>query len=58
MAAETAVKMETNGPNPVKAAAGAGAKAGGLPSFSELLWCPDVDGDVMTQGIGGAMVSP
>ena len=31
-------------------------KAVGLPSFSELLWCPDVDGDVMTQGIGGAMV--
>ena len=27
-----------------------------LPSFSELLWCTDVDGDVMSQGIGGAMV--
>ncbi len=30
---------------------------GPLPSFCDLLWCPDVDGDVMTQGIGGAMVS-
>lgn len=29
-----------------------------LPSFNDLLWCPDVDGDVMThQGLGGAMVS-
>eukprot|EP00095_Tigriopus_kingsejongensis_P005008 maker-scaffold139_size317827-snap-gene-0.21 protein:Tk05008 transcript:maker-scaffold139_size317827-snap-gene-0.21-mRNA-1 annotation:"---NA---" len=29
-----------------------------LPSFNDLLWCPDVDGDVMThQGIGGAMLS-
>ena len=27
-----------------------------LPSFNDLLWCPDVDGDVMSQGIGGAMV--
>jgi hypothetical protein len=30
---------------------------GGLPSFHDILWCPDVDGDVMdTTGMGGAMV--
>ena len=29
-----------------------------LPSFHDILWCPDVDGDVMdTTGMGGAMVS-
>jgi hypothetical protein len=28
-----------------------------LPSFHDILWCPDVDGDVMdTSGMGGAMV--
>jgi len=31
---------------------------GVLPSFHDILWCPDVDGDVMdTSGMGGAMVS-
>ena len=30
---------------------------GGLPSFNDILWCPDVDGDVMSNGVGGAMVS-
>ena len=30
---------------------------GVLPSFHDILWCPDVDGDVMdTSGMGGAMV--
>ena len=37
---------KSNNPGPQKA----------LPSFNDLLWCPDVDGDVMSQGIGGAMV--
>ena len=28
-----------------------------LPSFHDILWCPDVDGDVIdTTGMGGAMV--
>ena len=28
-----------------------------LPSFSDILWCPDIDGDVMSDtNIGGAMV--
>lgn len=35
-------------------AGGSGQKV--LPSFNDLLWCPDVDGEIMTQGIGGAMV--
>jgi len=30
---------------------------GVLPSFSDLLWSPDINGDVMNQPIGGAMVS-
>ena len=28
-----------------------------LPSFNDILWCPDVDGDVMAQGVGGPLVS-
>ncbi len=33
-------------------------KSGGmLPPFSDILWCQDIDGEVMSQGIGGAMVS-
>ena len=34
-------------------------KGGGgvLPSFNDILWCPDVDGDVMSNGAGGAIVS-
>lgn len=32
------------------------AEKGGLPSFSDILWSPDIDGDVMSHGIGGAMV--
>ena len=28
-----------------------------LPSFHDILWCPDVDGDVIdSTGMGGAMV--
>ena len=30
---------------------------GVLPSFNDILWCPDVDGDVMSNGAGGAIVS-
>ena len=43
----------------VSAAAGAvkGKGGGVLPSFNDILWCPDVDGDVMSNGAGGAMVS-
>ena len=32
-------------------------KGGVLPSFNDILWCPDVDGDVMSNGAGGAIVS-
>ena len=36
---------------------GNGGNGGALPSFHDILWCPDVDGDVMdTSGMGGAMV--
>ena len=30
--------------------------SGKLPSFNDLLWCPDVDGDVMTDSVGGPVV--
>ena len=28
-----------------------------LPSFNDILWCPDVDGDVMSNGAGGSIVA-
>ena len=28
-----------------------------LPSFNDILWCPDVDGDVMSNGAGGNIVA-
>ena len=36
---------------------GAGSGVGGLPSFNDILWCTDVDGDVMTAGMDVNMVS-
>ena len=30
---------------------------GVLPSFSDILWCTDVDGDVMSSGLDAAMVN-
>ena len=36
---------------------GNGNGGGGvLPSFSDILWCTDVDGDVMSSGLDAAMV--
>ena len=34
-----------------------GSGGGGvLPSFSDILWCTDVDGDVMTSGLDSTLV--
>ena len=41
-------------PSSTATAAGSG---GVLPSFNDILWCTDVDGDVMTSGIDVAVVS-
>ena len=52
------IKME-NGGGGGGAASGAsnGSSNKMLPSFSDILWCPDIDGDVMSHSsIGGAMV--
>ena len=43
----------------VSASSGAvkGKGGGVLPSFNDILWCPDVDGDVMSNGAGGNIVA-
>ena len=35
---------------------GSGGGSGVLPSFSDILWCTDVDGDVMSSPLDSAMV--
>lgn len=48
-------KMENGGGAASGASNGSSNKM--LPSFSDILWCPDIDGDVMSHSsIGGAMV--
>ena len=43
--APSSTKGKANGPNAL------------LPSFNDILWCPDVDGDVMSNGAGGSIVA-
>ena len=35
---------------------GSGGGSGVLPSFSDILWCTDVDGDVMSSPLDSALV--
>ena len=35
---------------------GTGGGSGVLPSFSDILWCTDVDGDVMSSPLDSALV--
>ena len=57
------LSLYSSDPNMNKTAAGSAGPPGslkdkgGLPSFNDILWCPDVDGDVMSNGAGGAIVS-
>ena len=50
--------FENSSENSMKNVGNGAANGGGvLPSFHDILWCPDVDGDVMdSSGMGGAMV--
>ena len=46
------------GGGPVAVASSMKGKQGSmLPSFNDILWCPDVDGDVMSDGAGGNIVA-
>ena len=55
---KTAVAAEGGPPT---AASAKGKQANGpnalLPSFNDILWCPDVDGDVMSNAGNGSIVA-